>query len=74
MKSGCVSDSTRAAGRRLAEDYQTLISSTAKNPKTNCRSPQTTIVPRGADEAKKLAGTFPPVQFTSRLSRKTSGT
>ena len=25
MKSGCVSDSTRAAGRRLAEAYQTAL-------------------------------------------------
>src|SRR5208282_2469111 len=35
MKSGCVSDSTRAAGRRLAEAYQTALAnfgSQARHP------------------------------------------
>jgi hypothetical protein len=31
MKSGCVSDSTRAAGRRLAEAYQTALGNFASH-------------------------------------------
>jgi hypothetical protein len=41
MKSGCVSDSTRAAGRRLAEAYQTALAnfgSQARQP-SPCASP-----------------------------------
>ena len=55
MKSGCVSDSTRAAGRRLAEAYQTALA----NFGSQARQPSP--VPLFA--RKWFLTPFPPQQY-----------
>ncbi len=58
MKSGCVSDSTRAAGRRLAEAYQTALA----NFGSQARQPsQCGVHPKTETEKIGKIGTRVPV-------------
>jgi len=65
MKSGCVSDSTRAAGRRLAEGYQTALA----NSGSQARQPS----PVPLFERKWFLTPSPPTGILSVLGHGQDG-
>jgi hypothetical protein len=68
MKSGCVSDSTGAAGRRLAEAYQTALAnfgSQARQPSPSGVHPKT--------ETEKIRKIGTRVECTPKLRQRKLG-